>query len=159
MSEAIRMAIKDVVKVNRKTFFNPRAWLGYDGLKGQTLQIYRIVRGLFTLPVPTHEESYQEALVRLNITDQESQETGKSYLIYSIIFFVIASATFTFGFILLFYYGTFAGWLISLATAALFFAQAFRYNFWYFQIKHRKLGCTFAEWKAGKTFDNEGPTA
>jgi len=31
------MALKDVVKVSRKTFFNPRAWVGYDQVKTSTL--------------------------------------------------------------------------------------------------------------------------
>lgn len=81
------MAIRDVLKVNRKTFFNPRAWLGYDNLKLQTSQIYDLLRGLFARPVPEREETYQEALTRLGITNKEAQETGETYLIYSWVFF------------------------------------------------------------------------
>lgn len=152
------MALKDVVKVNRKTFFDPRAWIGYDNLKVQTLQIWDIVKGLFTRPVPEFEETYDQALERLHITDKVAQETGKRYFLYSLLFFIVGSATFVFGFLLLFFYGSFLGWLLALAVTALFLTQAFRFNFWYFQIKHRKLGCTFQEWKTGKPFE-EGPAA
>lgn len=151
------MALKDIIKINRRTFFNPRAWVGYDYLKTQTLDIYATLRGLFAAPIPAREETYDEALERLHISDKAAQATAHSYFIYSLIFFIIGSATFVFGFILLFYYDTFLGWLLAMSTSALFFTQAFRYNFWCFQIKHRKLGCTFAEWKQGKTIEEQGP--
>lgn len=153
------MAIRDILRVNRKTFFNPRGWLGYDYLKAQTLDIWGILRGLFVTPIPERSETYSEALKRLHLSDEAVQETGQTYFTYSLIFFVLGSATFVFGWILLFYFGTIFGWFLSLPAAALFLAQAFRFNFWYFQIKHRKLGCTFAEWKEGKTSEEQGPAA
>ena len=51
-------------------------------------------------------------------------------------------------------YLLFSGFLLScllaIAVSILSLSQAFRYHFWYFQIKHRKLGCTFEEWREGK---------
>jgi intracellular multiplication protein IcmV len=144
------MAVKDIFKVNRKTFLDPRAWLGYDYLKFQTLQIYTIIKDLFTPAVPTREETYEQAMERHNLTDADVQKTGQNYYIWGWAFFVLGSFALVFGFLLLISYLTFFGWLLGMATAALLYTQAFRYNFWSFQIKHRKLGCTFAEWKRGK---------
>lgn len=155
------MALKDIVKVNRKTFFNPSAWLGYDFLKAQTLYLYGFMKNVIVRPdiTPEREESFDEAVKRLNLTEQSINETKQSYFVYAMGFLVLALMTFLFGFYLLFAQGTWAGWILSLAVTALLLSQAFRFHFWYFQIKYRKLGCTFEEWKQGKPFDKEGPKA
>jgi intracellular multiplication protein IcmV len=151
------MAVRDVLKVNRKTFFNPRAWLGYDALKAQTVFLYNLIKNIFvtTEAAPVRTESFAEALTRLNLTEQEADDIGKNYLFYSLGFVGIAAFAMLFGFYLLFVHHTFAGWILSLSITALLLAQAFRYHFWHFQIKFRKLGCTFEEWKQGKPFDQE----
>jgi intracellular multiplication protein IcmV len=44
------------------------------------------------------------------------------------------------------YFGYFLGALLSLVVAFLALALAFRYHFWFFQIKQRRLGCSVSEW-------------
>ncbi|SRR5579883_455187 len=150
------MALKDIVKVNRKTYINPRAWLGYDYLKAQTIQIYATLRQLFTVPIPAREETFDQAVKRLHLSEKHVHELQRNYLITSIIFVILAAVAFAFSFVLMLYFGTFSGWLLAIAATALLLTQAFRYHFWHFQIKFRKLGCTFAEWKQGKPFDLKG---
>lgn len=157
---AIKDQVKTVLKVDRKTFFNPRAWFGYNEVKGQTVFLYDTIKQILSPQAPEREESYDEALVRLGITDAESQETGKTYLYFSWMYAALGIGAFLIGFYLLFAHETFAGFMLALAVAALLGVQAFRYNFWHFQIKFRKLGCTFEEWKQGKPNDGlGGPTA
>lgn len=146
------MAVKDVFKVSRKTFFNPRAWLGFDLLVSQFQTTWALVRGLFTVDAPARTETFEEAMKRLNVDEAAVQESSKNYLFYSVAFFLLGAAAFIYAFYLLILYTTFTGWLLGLAVSALFLAQAFRFNFWHFQIKYRKLGCTFAEWWRGKPF-------
>lgn len=155
------MAAKDnarqVLKVNRKTFFDPRSWLGYDQLKAQTFFLFDYLRQLFSPAKPDRVETFDEAIARLNLNEADLQETGKTYFYYSILFISLAALAFISSFYFIFVHGSFSGWILAIAVAALLAAQAFRYNFWYFQIKNRKLGCTLKEWMNGKP-NSEGPS-
>lgn len=152
------MAIKDVLKVNRKTFINPRAWLGYDLLKQQSQTLYETVRGVFTgaaLP-DAPAETFEQAKTRLNLTEEDIQTSGQNYLMFAILYAGIGLVTIGFGIYLL--VGLFiSGFIISLSLAAFLFGQAFRNHFWYFQIKNRKLGCTLEEWRSGSVKHEDSP--
>lgn len=147
----IKEDVKDAVKISRKTFFNPRAWLGYDLLKEHTQAVWALIKRVFIFEKPTeiHDESFTEALKRLNLTEATVQRLGKSYFEYAMFFLItgIAAVVVAFAFLLHVYILDF---FISLAVGFVLFAQAFKYHFWHFQIKHKKLGCTFAEWRQGK---------
>ncbi len=144
------MPLKDAVKVSRKTFFNPMGWLGYGMLKAQFQLSRDILKETFTPAEATHKESFAESLKRLKLTEADITQTAFRFFICSIVFVVCGVATIGFSFYLLIHQGSFAGWILGLVSATLFFVFAFRYSFWHFQIKHRKLGCTFAEWRSGK---------
>jgi len=45
--------------------------------------------------------------------------------------------------------------LTSLAITSLCLNNYFRYSFWLFQMKHRKLGCSFKEWFNNKIIEND----
>ena len=151
------MPIKDVVKVNRKTFFDPRGWLGYDLLKTQTLTTWNFLKDLFAPAQVVHEETFEQAMERMKVTEADIQKISQNYAIYKVFFLLLAVLMFFYGFFLLIHHHTFGGWMLSMAVTALLGAQAFRFSFWHFQIKHRKLGCTFAEWRGGKPFDEKEP--
>lgn len=140
------MAIRDIFKINRKTFFNPTAWLDVENLKRQGSILYRILRGSFTTLQPTYRETFEEAKKRLNLNEATLKALLTRYRIYTVIFVIIGLVTFTYAIYLLFAYHEFFGCLLGLAVAALFFSQAFRFDFWAYQIKRRKLGVTFNEW-------------
>lgn len=144
------MAVKDFLKVSRKTFFDPAGWLGYRELKQNTQSTWQVLRELFVAaPETTAEESitFEEAMKRHNLTPDAVNEIEKDYLFYAILFLALGVFSILFGFYLLFIQRTFIGLLLSIAVASLFGSQAFRYHFWYFQIKRRKLGATFEEWR------------
>lgn len=153
------MAIKDIFTVNRKTFFNPKASLGYDTIKRQARLIVDIGKDTFIPVKPERQETFEEAMQRLNLTEDDIKSSEENYLIYSLIFVALGAIAFSASFILLFYYNTLSGFLMGLGATALLLTQAFRFHFWHFQIKYRKLGCTFEEWKRGKPFDNGKPTS
>lgn len=141
------MAIRDAFKVSRKTFFNPRAWLGYDSLKDQTRTIRGFVKEAITVRKPDITESYDEALKRLDMKEEDARKAGRTYLIYALIFFFLGVLDFIYGCYLIFHHGAFLGLVLALAVCTLLLAQAFRYHFWYFQIRSQRLGCTFQEWR------------
>lgn len=148
-----RMAIKDIFKISFKTYFNPSAWLDLNAIRAQNIAIWSIVRGLFIPAKPQRIETFEESMKRQNLTEADIKDAYDSYTAYSIVFLIMAAALVIFSFYLLFIYLTFSGWILALAAAGLSLAQAFRYDFWAFQIKNRKLGCTFAEWKRRKIND------
>lgn len=141
------MALKDIVKVNRKTFIDPRSWLGYDNVKEQTRTLWTTVKELFVTPTPKRQESFEQAVQRFNLTDEDLAEAQKNFLFFAGFFLVLAVFSLFVGFYLIVFHRTFAGLILAFATTALFGAQAFKYHFWSFQIKHRKLGCTFQEYR------------
>lgn len=153
------MAIKDIFTINRRTFFDPRAWLNYDELKRQTLYLYDLIKPIFAKPTPPEiTETFEEAVKRQELTEEDVLEAKKIYFFYALLFFILGIFSFLFGFYLLIVHYSIAGWFLSFAITGLFLAQAFRFHFWYFQIKFRKLGCTFAEWRRGKPFSSDEET-
>lgn len=149
------MAIKDILKISRKTFFNPRAWLGYDALKEQNRTIWSFVKGATAVAQPERTESFAEAMQRLNVSEEELPGIARDYFRYAIFFLALAVLDFMYGIYLLFHHHAFLGFILAFAVCILILIQAFKYHFWYFQIKHRKLGCTFAEWRQGKILEPE----
>jgi intracellular multiplication protein IcmV len=141
------MAVRDIFKVSWKTFFNPAGWIDYEGLKRQNKILYSMLRGLFVRGEPARVETFEEAKARLNLTEEDIQKTATTYRLYALIFLLLGIAIFGYAFFLLFSAGTIMGWLLGLAVSGLFSAQAFRYDFWAFQLIRRQLGATFKEWK------------
>lgn len=146
-----------MLKVNRKTFFNPSAWLGYDQLKSATGGIWDIIKTLLVPAKSERTESFADAMKRLNLTNADLKEKMIIYRTYAYGFVIFAGCSFVTGFYLLFHHKTLSGWLLGIAVTTLFLSQAFRYHFWYFQMKHRKLGCTLNEWRKGKINHHENP--
>jgi intracellular multiplication protein IcmV len=153
----LSMPLKDVFKVSRKTFLNPSGWLGVNELKNNTAAMWSIIKGIVTPEKTDRVETFEEAMQRLHLTEQDVENNKNTYYLYALGFLVLGIAAFLSSFYYLFYHQTISGCLLGLAVTAFLFAQAFRYHFWYFQIKHRKLGCTFAEWRQGKPFEKEEP--
>ncbi len=149
------MPLKDTVKVSRKTFFNPSGWLGYEMLKTQFKISWSVIKNLYTPPAAGRTETFEQATERFNLTDKQVESISKKFLEYTIIFVICGILTFLFSAYLLFRHASFAGLIIGIATTAVFFAYAFRYSFWRFEIKHRRLGCTFEEWWNGKPMNKE----
>jgi intracellular multiplication protein IcmV len=144
------MAIKDVFKVNRKTFVDPNAWLGYDTVKTETKGVWSLFRAVFRRPAkPVREESFEQAVKRLHLTEKDIKEAQDTYFFYAMIFAMAGAVILLVAFYLIFN-GHFLGFLLGMAVGAVMLAHAFRNHFLYFQIKHRKLGCTFEEWRRGR---------
>lgn len=144
------MAIKDIFKVSRKTFFNPTDWIGYNELKTQNLTIWDTVRGLFYPPKPRREESFENAVTRLHLKEEDIKEAEQDYFYFAVGFLILSILSVLISIAVGILYQTIAGFILGLAMGLLFLGQAFRNHFFYFQIKNRKLGCTLEDWKNRK---------
>lgn len=151
------MAIRDVFKINRKTFLNPSGWIDYESLRNQNLTIKDALSSLFTVPKPGTEETFEQAKKRLGLTEKDVVDGAKRYRRYAITFLVLGLLVFVYSFFILFHYGTLNGWLLGIAVSGLLLAQAFRFDFWSYQMRIRRLGVTFKEWKDDILSDKRTP--
>ena len=142
------MAIRDIFKISRKTFFNPSGWIDVESLKFQNDTIWSILKSLFTRVKPERIESFEEAMKRLNLTEADVKKSISSYRWYAFIFLILGLLVFFYAFYLLFTFFTILGFVLALAASGVFLSQAFKYDFWAFQMKSRRLGITFEEWKS-----------
>lgn len=149
------MPLPKALKVTRKTFFDPTSWIGYDELKTQNKTIFEIIFNLFVVPKAEKKETFEEAMQRFNISLSEVDNIASTYKNFALLFIVSGLVVLAFALYLLFFPVIITGFLLGIASSALLLVQAFKYDFWAFQIKHRKLGCTFAEWKSGKVDNKE----
>lgn len=136
---------------NTKRFLNKlfdvRSWADWDRTKtisGYFLQQFKI----FFIPKrddDTTASSFETEVAKQNLSENDLIVRQKSLmrLVYimlgmAFLFFVYALYQLMYGSIL----GVILSWILMLISIVL----AFRYHFWYFQIKQRKLGCTLSEW-------------
>lgn len=141
------MAIRDMLRVSRKTFLNPSGWLDFQGLRNNTAMIVSVLRTLFTTPKPLREETFEQSMARLHLTETDVSTIAINYRQYALFFLVLGFLGFIYSFFILFLYWSFLGWLLGMGMTALFISQAFKYDFWSLQMRRRKLGLTYGDWK------------
>ncbi len=123
-----------------------RAWSDFDRTRSFTNYL---VAGFFRMFVPQGKadkgESFDAAIARMNLSDQDLQ--AKQSALYRLSILMCTAAIFIFGYAIYhLYYGSYRAVIISFILMLIALALAFRYHFWYFQIKTRKLGCSISEW-------------
>lgn len=141
------MAIRDIFKFSKKTFFDPASWLDFSGLKAQTVYIKTALKELYKKPTPGKPEAFSSAKKRLHLSDEALSKMSQNYQSWAFIFCLLGACLFFYSFYLLFTF-VIHGFLLGVAVSALFLSQAFKYDFWAMQIKRRQLGLSFADWKA-----------
>lgn len=125
--------------------FNVRAWIDFDRLKSFTLYLGNGFKKMFIPQQGGGGETFEEAMLRLNISEKDLQERKSA--LYRLSLLMCAAAIFIFGYAIYHVmYGSYKAVVISLVVMLIALVLAFRYHFWYFQIKERKLGCTMQEW-------------
>ena len=137
-----------------KPMINAKAWLAYDEVKRGFNTVGDTVNELLTVAEPEHEESFDEAKQRLDLSDGKLKEQGQAFKRMSMIFLIFAGILLVIAFVFLATQGIY-GFLICLLLSLIGLANAFRYHFWYFQVKQKKLGCTVNEWLLA-TFSKRG---
>jgi intracellular multiplication protein IcmV len=128
-----------------KGIFKFRAWTDYDRVKENSSYIYEGVKKFTEVQQADKKETFEEALKRLNISEHDLDLKQKALFRLSILMLCIGLAVFFYALFKLWYEQWFALFLCSIVIA-LSLSLSFRYHFWHFQIKHRKLGCTFEDW-------------
>lgn len=125
---------------------NPRAWSDFDRLKRGQAFIFDLASRLFVIQGKVNEtESFEDAQSKLGLTDAQLLSRQKSLFRLTMMMLSIAAIVFIYSAYHLFK-ARYSSALLSLAVSLIAVSLAFRYHFWYFQIKQRKLGCSLIEW-------------
>jgi len=129
-----------------KSVFDVRRWIDYDRLKFFTLYLGKGFKKMF---VPQKSEgkskTFTETVERLSLVDQDLEIKQRALWRLSMLMLVLALAIMVYS-AYHFIQGSYRAAIMSLVVSMIGLVLAFRYHFWYFQIKERKLGCSFMEW-------------
>lgn len=125
--------------------FNVRAWFDWDRVKSFTLFLVDGVKRLFIVQEHVQSDSFNEAQKQFKLTDADLLLKQKALWRLSMIMLTVAFLIFGYS-MYHFIFGALKAGIVSLVVMMIALALAFRYHFWYFQIKKQKLGCTFNEW-------------
>lgn len=120
-------------------------WVDYRQLVKNNRSIFGFVKKFFIPDQAKTQESFEEAMLRLKLTPADLIQRSKEFTRLMWIWIVLFLLTMSYSIYLLhghFFRGFFPGFAISV----IILTQIFRYHFWLFQIKQRRLGCSFRDW-------------
>ncbi len=132
-------------KGTKKPRFNVKQWTGASYLSPVHTAAKAALKGLFIPQRAENKETFEAAIARLKLTPEQVAMREKRFRQNAYVFIMCAALAFAYAMYLLFH-GHFSPALLGVAVMGLFLVQAFRFHFWAFQIKHKKLGCTFKQW-------------
>jgi len=126
-------------------------WCDLPWLKKSTLFYWDHIKKIFTAEKAEHPENFVEAVDRLNLTPESLAKQARQYFLLTV-FFAFSTLGLLAYAILTAYLGNWMGTCISISLALYASSLLFRFYLWYFQITHKKLGCTFQEWRQSISF-------
>ncbi len=132
------------------TFFDVPRWVNAKQYIETNRTLYTRIKDVFRISKAQREETFEAAMYRLKLTEKDLQERAQANQRAIIILLSFIGVLCLYGFFLIFQ-GAVAGAFIVLAVIALSAVRAFQYSFWNFQIKNRKLGCSFKDWLSRKS--------
>lgn len=131
-----------------KSCVNVKGWLGYNTIKAQTISLIGLFKAIFTirrLDKTTEVPDFETVLKKMNVSEEVLQKRGKMFFKRFLLLFCFGLLLFIYAFYI-FYRGHISGGILTVLLSILVFIQALGSHLFYFQIKHRKLGCSLKEW-------------
>ena len=134
-------------KVGSQIFdFNVSGWIGYQNMKGLTKGLIDNSKDTFHVQSGTIEETFEEAVERLNLTEEILAQRKKEFTRLFLIFLITACCIFSYSIFIAAIYKNIMGFIMGLGITCYALSQSFKYHFWLYQIKAKKLGCSFNDW-------------
>jgi intracellular multiplication protein IcmV len=125
--------------------FRVDQWLNLKMIKDNTLFYARETKELFTIDKSDSTENFEEATTRLRLTEDFIKNQTKRYFYLTCLFLVSAGLILAYG-VYIALQGNIMGGCICFCLTVYALSCAFRFHFWYFQMKRKKLGCSIQEW-------------
>jgi intracellular multiplication protein IcmV len=128
-----------------KAFVNPRAWVGYDMMKEVFYYLLDAFSKFFVRKQGKQYNKIDDVMIKLSLSEKDILERKKGFFLMAIIMLVVSLLVFGYTLYHLLYRQYLA---VGIGSVVLLLSLtfAFRYHFWYFQLKERKLGCSLGEW-------------
>jgi intracellular multiplication protein IcmV len=130
------------------TIFNFRVkdWFGTDFIVDNFKNIRTNFKHTFTQQQAELKETFDESLIRLNLTETDLANRKKEFKRLLLIFIAVAVLIFVYSLAIAIINHNIGGFFMGLAITLYALSHAFKYHFWLYQINKRKLGCTVREW-------------
>ncbi len=124
---------------------NVRYWIDWDRMKDYSAYLGQGIKNMLVPQQKKATESFDEAQQRLNLSEVDLLNKQQSLWRLSLLMLVTAAILLGYAVyqLLLIHLVAF---IISLVVTMIALVLAFRYHFWYFQIKRRTLGCSINQW-------------
>lgn len=141
------MAVRDIFKFSRKTFFNPKGWIDWDTIVAQNKYLWGVLKGLFFPAKPDTSRTFEEAMQEYGLSEADIADGITTYRTLAFVFLILGLCGLVYSGYLLVRYFSAGGAFLAIAVSVLLFTQAFKYDFWALQMRRRHLGLTFSDWK------------
>jgi len=144
-------SIKSGFKWSFKNFINVHEWIGLRTIGTMSRGLINAIKQIFVPQTSERAETFDEAVKRLNLSPADLETRQRVFLRIAIMM-AFLSLLCLFYMLYLLFSGLLAAGLLAFIVALIVLAYAWRFHFWYFQLKNKKLGCTIQEWfnaKAG----------
>lgn len=140
------MGLKSTMKKGLFSGLNPKQWIGFNQLQSDSKTLGSIAKSVFQRSKEAEKkETFEEALKRFNLTEEDLKKRMHSAKQLVMIFVAFGGALFAY-MIYQWSSGHFTEGFICLILSALTLSYAFREHFNLFQMRQRRLGCTYKEW-------------
>lgn len=126
--------------------FRVTKWVGLDRLKNSSKNLANLTKSLYTPEQAEYSETFEEALKRLNITEAEINQRRVEFTRLMVIYMLIAILLFSYSIYIVYVHKNILGFFMGFSVTIFALSHAFRYHFWIFQIKNKKLGCSVRDW-------------
>jgi intracellular multiplication protein IcmV len=127
-------------------FFSYRVdkWISYQYLKSTLMHMIFIVKSLPKAERARTKESFEEAILRLELSPQDLARKAKQLHQWRMLFLGLAVGLLGYA-LYTFSQDNGMGTLMALALMLYAVSQSFRFHFWHYQLKNKRLGCTLRE--------------
>lgn len=136
-----------------KTCCDVPSWMGLKQLKSQTGFLINNIKPIFKArKITASQMTFDQKIAEWNIDNAHLDLLMNRFIYHSLIYLILGFLCVGYAFYLFLHQYTLSG-ITTILIAIIIFLKAFSTHFWYFEIKHRKLGCTLREWLNGKIKD------
>lgn len=131
-----------------RTVFNVdvRRWFAVDEVAAGGRAVASAYRDLFTKTSIKRQETFEEAVQRLQLSEVVLKKQKRNFLFFSFFYLLVGMGLTWYAFYLLLNKGFALAFFVCFIMGILMLSYAYKEHFWYMQISRRKLGCTFKEW-------------
>jgi intracellular multiplication protein IcmV len=126
--------------------FRVQDWFGSKNHQFNIQYLYTTAKNIFTSTTSENQETFEEAIARLNITEEDLKSRKQEFSRLFIIFLAMGCILFLYTMVITVKYKNFFGFILGMSVTLLSLAQSFKYHFWLTQIVKRKLGLTLKDW-------------